>query len=420
MQDFQYQADEFYCEEVPLARIARDVGTPFYLYSHQALTRNFRAFDSAFEPIPHLVAYAVKANASLAILQLLARAGSGADIVSGGELFRALKAGMDPHRIVFAGVGKSREEIREALCQDILIFNVESPQELERIQEVAAESGRKARVAIRVNPDIDPQTHPYIATGLEKSKFGIGMGQALAVCQSVAALSHVELVGLHQHIGSQLVRIQPFVDALQRTLNLADVLREKGIPLEYLNLGGGLGIQYHQEPPPLPGDLARAVLPLLKDRKITLILEPGRSVVGQAGVLVTRVLYTKAGEKKRFVITDAGMNDLIRPGLYEAYHEIRPVVRVPGAPEEIVDVVGPVCESGDFLARDRALAPCRPGDLLAVMSAGAYGFVMASNYNARPRAAEVMVCKDRYAVIRNREGYEDLIRGEQIPEFLND
>lgn len=417
MHEFRYRNQELYCEQVPISAVAEKVGTPFYLYSHQTLLNHYRAYDAAFSAMPHIVAYAVKANANLAILRLFAKEGSGADIVSGGELFRALKAGIAPQKMVFAGVGKSREEIREALKSDILLFNVESSQELALINEVAAQIKSRARVALRVNPHIDPKTHPYISTGLKKSKFGISIKQAVEEYKTARTLKHIEMVGVHTHIGSQLTQIKPFVEALERILELTEQIQDMGIPIKYLDIGGGLGITYSAEEPPHPKDLAEAVLPLLKGKGYTLILEPGRVLVGNAGALITRVLYTKASEEKQFVIVDAGMNDLIRPSLYEAYHEIQPVLRQ-NRPERVVDVVGPICESGDFLAKERSLPECHSGELLAVMSAGAYGFSMASNYNARPRAPEVLVHGDRYEVIRERESLEDLTRGERIPSFL--
>jgi diaminopimelate decarboxylase len=418
MHDFQYRQGELYCEAVPLSRIAKEVGTPCYVYSHATLVRHFRAFDSAFQDVPHIVAFAVKANSNLAILRLMANEGSGADIVSGGELYRAIKAGVAPSKIVFAGVGKSREELRLALEAGVLMFNVESAAELREINDVAAETGHKARVALRINPDIDPKTHPYISTGLKKSKFGISADRAFDEFQSAASLSHIEVVGVHAHIGSQLTDVTPFVDSLKKVLALVEALKAHGTDVRYINIGGGLGITYSDEAPPLPQELAKAISPLLRDLKCVLIMEPGRVIVGNAGLLLTRVLYTKEGEAKRFVIVDAAMNDLIRPSLYGAYHEIRPVKETGEASTITVDIVGPVCESGDFLARDRAMPESRAGDLLAVMSAGAYGFVMASNYNSRPRAAEVLIRDREMHVIRSREDYADLIRGEVIPTFL--
>ncbi|MGH9896572.1 MAG: diaminopimelate decarboxylase, partial [bacterium] len=350
------------------------VGTPCYVYSHATLVRHFRAFDGAFSSVPHILAFAMKANSNLAILRLMAREGSGADIVSGGELYRTLIAGIPASKIVFAGVGKSRAEIREALEADILMFNVESSEELRVIDEVAAEMGRRARVALRINPDIDPKTHPYISTGMKKSKFGISADRALDEYKLASSLPHIEVVGVHKHIGSQLTDVTPFVDALKKILVLVEAVQQQGATIRYINIGGGLGITYSDEKPPHPEELAQAISPLLRDLKCVLIMEPGRVIVGNAGVLITRVLYQKPGDAKRFVIVDAAMNDLLRPSLYGAYHEIRPVRETPQAVTHTVDVVGPVCESGDFLARDRAMPEVKPGELLAVMSAGAYGF----------------------------------------------
>ncbi len=422
MPDFHYQDGEFYCEAVPLRRIADAVGTPCYVYSHARLLRQFRSFDSAFNDVPHIVAYAIKANSNLAILRVLAKEGGGGDIVSGGELYRALQAGIEPRRIVFAGVGKTDEEIRYALKSDILMFNVESSAELRAIDRVAAELDTKARVALRINPDIDPKTHPYISTGLKKSKFGISAERALDEFKLATTLPHVEIVGVHKHIGSQLTEVSPFVDALKKILGLVEQLKGIGVQVRYLNVGGGLGIVYQDETPPQPQDLAQAIAPLVKDLKCVLIFEPGRSIVGNAGVLVTKVLYHKANPDKAFIIVDAAMNDLIRPSLYGAYHEIKPA-REPRSKvkkQVLADVVGPVCESGDFLAKDRMMPLVDPGELLVVMSAGAYGFSMASNYNSRPRAPEVLVREGEFHVIRAREDFADLVRGESIPAFLNE
>jgi diaminopimelate decarboxylase len=418
MHHFQYRQGEFHCEDVPLSRIAKEVGTPYYVYSHATLVRHFHALDSAFQSVPHIIAFAMKANSNLAILRLMAREGSGADIVSGGELYRALKAGVPPSKIVFAGVGKSREEIRYALKSGILMFNVESSDELRVIDDVAAELRTKARVALRVNPEVDPKTHPYISTGMKKSKFGISADRALEEFKLASSLRHIDVAGVHKHIGSQLTEIAPFVDALKKVLELVEQLKGQGIDIRYLNIGGGLGITYSDETPPEPKDLAAAISPLLRDLKCTVIMEPGRVIVGNAGALVTRVLYRKTSDAKRFVIVDAAMNDLIRPSLYGAFHDIKPVRETPGAASVTVDVVGPVCESGDFLAKDRALPEVRDGDLLAVMSAGAYGFVMASNYNSRPRVPEILVKGKEIHVIRRRESLADLVRGETIPSFL--
>ncbi len=420
MHDFQYRQGELYCEDVPLGRIAKEVGTPCYVYSHHTLMRHFRAYDSAFQSIPHILAFAMKANSNLAILKLMANEGSGVDIVSGGELYRAMKAGVPASKIVFAGVGKSADEIAEALKADILMFNVESSEELRAINDVSASMGKRARVALRINPDIDPKTHPYISTGLKKSKFGIGADRAMEEFRLASTLSHIDVVGVHKHIGSQLTEVTPFVEALKKVLSLVQALKDQGIDIRYINIGGGLGITYSDETPPQPKDLADAISPLVRDLKCVLIMEPGRVIVGNAGVLLTKVLYTKDGEAKRFVIVDAAMNDLIRPSLYGAYHDIRPLYeRANQTQRSLVDVVGPVCESGDFLAKDRMMPAVNAGELLVVMSAGAYGFVMASNYNSRPRVPEVLVKGGEVHVIRERESYGDLVRGERIPAFLS-
>lgn len=418
MHYFEYKGDELHCEEISIAEIAAKVGTPFYLYSHRTLTQHYRVFDEAFSPIPHLICFAVKANSNLAILKLFAEMGGGADVVSGGELYRSLKAGIPPERIVFAGVGKTREEIAYALKSDILMFNVESSQELQLLEEVAASIGTNAKVALRVNPDVDPSTHPYISTGLKKSKFGIDISLALEEYQVAQNLPHIDIVGIHQHIGSQITEVSPFVDALEKIADLVESLRELDLDIRYLDVGGGLGITYKDEEPPPPKEFAEALIGVIKDLGCTVILEPGRVIAGNAGILVTRVLYTKRTPAKNFVVVDAGMNDLIRPSLYGSYHSILPVKKLPSAPGLVADVVGPICESGDFLAKDREIPEPEMGDLLAVMSAGAYGFTMSSNYNSRPRASEVMVKGGKFYIIRERESYEDLIRGEHVPDFL--
>ncbi|CUS33798.1 Diaminopimelate decarboxylase [Candidatus Nitrospira nitrosa] len=421
MNSFEYQQGELYCERVPVSRIAKELGTPCYIYSHETLIRHFHAYDSAFKDIPHVIAFAMKANSNLAILRLMAREGSGVDIVSGGELFRAMKAGVPASKIVFAGVGKSPDEIRDALKANILMFNVESAAEIRAINDVAASVGMKARIALRINPDVDPKTHPYISTGMKKSKFGIAADRALEEYKIASSMSHIDVVGVHAHIGSQLTDVTPFVDSLRKVVALIDTLKSHDINIRYLNIGGGLGITYSDEKPPLPQDLAHAISPLVKGLGLTLVMEPGRVIVGNAGILVTKALYEKAGETKHFVIVDAAMNDLIRPSLYGAYHEIRPVNEAAAhRPKQLVDIVGPVCESGDFLAKDRSLPNIQPDDLLAVMSAGAYGFVMASNYNSRPRVPEVLVKGGEFHVIRDRETYDDLVKGEIIPSFLNE
>ncbi len=417
MHYFHYKNKELSCEEVPLRRIARKVGTPFYLYSYRTLKRHFQAFDSAFAQAPHLICYSVKANSNLAVLRTFFNLGGGADIVSGGELMRALRAGADPRKIVFSGVGKKKEEIKYALDSNILIFNAESSQELITIDSAARKAGKVARIALRVNPDIDPLTHPYITTGLKKNKFGIDIKNSLQQYREARKLKNLEIVGVDCHIGSQLTEIKPFVDALKSIKDLIVQLKKEGIKISFLDLGGGLGITYNEEAPPHPKQYAKALLKELKGLKCTLILEPGRVLTGNAGILVTRVLYTKESEEKNFIVVDAGMNDLIRPSLYGAFQEIVPV-KMRSANEIVADVVGPICETGDFLARDRRLPRFRPGELMAVMSSGAYGFVMSSNYNSRTRAAEVMVSGKDFYVVRENESYEDLIRGERIPEFL--
>ncbi len=418
MHEFRFRGDALHCEGVPVAKIAAEVGTPAYVYSHATLTRHFRVFDEAFASVPHLVCFALKANANLAVLRLFAGLGGGLDVVSAGELFRGLRAGVPPQRIVYAGVGKSRDEIAYALKSDILMFNVESEQELRLIHEVASGMGSTARVALRVNPDVDPKTHPYISTGLRQSKFGIAIDQAADLYEAARRLRSLEVVGIHQHIGSQITSVRPFVDALEKTASLVRRLRDRGTHIRYVDVGGGLGITYKDEEPPLPGDLARGLLEIVRDLGATLLLEPGRVLVGNAGILVTRVLYTKETPAKNFLVVDAGMNDLARPSLYGSYHAIQPVQRTAGRPEVTVDVVGPICESGDFLAKERRLPACEPGELLAVMSAGAYGHTMSSNYNARPRAPEILVRGDRYYVVRERETLDDLIHGEHTLDEL--
>ncbi|MBF0418884.1 MAG: diaminopimelate decarboxylase [Magnetococcales bacterium] len=415
MDHFHYQDDRLHCEEVPLDHIAQAVGTPFYCYSERTLRHHLRVFQQAFAQTPHLICYSVKANSNLAVLDVLARDGAGFDIVSGGELQRVQRIGCPGNKIVFSGVGKTREEIRQALNHGILMFNVESRSELYRIDSLAGELGVKAPVALRINPDVDPKTHPHISTGLKRNKFGIAFPNALALYQDASRLPHIQIKGLDCHIGSQLTTLSPFVDALKRIVTLVSALKRDGIALSYLDLGGGLGIPYDQSlTPPLPDHYANALMDELSGFNLTLILEPGRVIVGNAGVLVTRVEYIKENEDKRFVITDAGMNDLLRPALYDAYHGIQPVVRRFGREEEVMDVVGPICESGDYFARDRLLPAFIEGELLAVRSAGAYGFVMSGNYNTRPKVAEVMVRGDRFAVVRRRETVEEILHHESL------
>ncbi len=418
MHHFHYRDNELYCEEVPIQKIAAEVGTPFYLYSHATLKRHFLIFNEAFEGIDRLVCYSAKANTNLALLKLFANLGGGLDIVSGGELYRGLKAGFPPDRIVYSGVGKRVDEIDYALHTDILMFNVESLEELAVINQRAGLLAKQAPVAIRVNPDVDPGTHPYISTGLEKNKFGIDTKTAIEGYKAAGRLENIAVVGIDCHIGSQITEAKPFEDALKSLERLITELKSLGIKIKYLDMGGGLGITYDAESPPHPREYARAIIDSLKGIDLQLILEPGRVIVGNAGTLITRVLYRKTAPVKEFVITDAGMNDLMRPSLYKAFHAIQPVVKTVRAPIK-ADVVGPICESGDFLAVDREIPDVKQGDLLAVMSAGAYGFTMSSNYCSRLRVPEVMVAEDRFYVVRTRQTYEDLVAGETIPPFLN-
>jgi diaminopimelate decarboxylase len=413
MDHFQYQDGRLYAEDVALDDIAARYGTPCYIYSRATLERHWHVFDDALGDHPHLICYAVKANSSLAVLQVLARLGSGFDIVSEGELARVLRAGGDPARIVFSGVGKRTAEMRAALQAGIRCFNIESEAELERLNRVAADSGHIAPVSIRVNPDVDAQTHPYISTGLRDNKFGIDVDQALDVYRRASGMPHLRVTGIDCHIGSQLTATAPFVDALLRVLQLVDRLQAEGIELAHIDLGGGLGIPYGAgDEPPLPDSYARELLSHMADRPQELLLEPGRAIAGNAGLLLTRVEYLKHTAHKNFAIVDAAMNDLQRPALYDAWHDILPVQPRDGETRPY-DVVGPVCETGDFLGKGRDLR-LQEGDLLAVRSAGAYGFTMSSNYNSRPRATEVMVDGDRVSIIRERESLEDLYRHEQL------
>ncbi|WP_432414600.1 diaminopimelate decarboxylase [Chromohalobacter israelensis] len=411
MDHFNYRDGHLHAENVPLADIAERFGTPCYVYSRATFTRHFKAYSDALGDHPHLICYAVKANSNLAVLDLLARLGAGFDIVSRGELERVLAAGGDPAKVVFSGVAKQAGEMARALEVGIKCFNVESLPELERLNQVAGECGQVARVSLRVNPDVDAKTHPYISTGLKANKFGIAVDEAFAVYQRAAELPNLEIVGLDCHIGSQLTELAPFLDALDRLLILLDRLNEAGITIEHLDLGGGLGVPYQDEQPPTPYDYARALLERLDGRDLTLLFEPGRSIAANAGVMLTRVEYLKPGETQHFAIVDAGMNDLIRPALYQAWQRIVPVDTRQARETAVYDVVGPVCETGDFLGKARELA-IAPGDLLAVRSAGAYGFVMASHYNSRPRPAELMVDGDNVQVVRERETLDALWAGE--------
>jgi diaminopimelate decarboxylase len=422
MHHFIYKDNQLYCESVAVADIAKAVGTPFYLYSSATLTHHFNTFDKSFGELPHMTCFAVKACSNLAVLRLFATLGGGADIVSGGELYRSMKAGIDPRRIIYSGVGKTEEELRYGLVSGILMFNVESEQELERLQRVAQEQELVAPVSFRINPDVDPKTHAYISTGLAKNKFGIPIEQAEKVYLRARDMPHIKIMGVSCHIGSQLTEVSPFTETLQKVKLFIGRLEAHGISIEYLDLGGGLGVRYQDEKPPHPQEYARALTEEMAGLECTLILEPGRVIVSNAGVLISQVLYTKETGTKNFIIVDAAMNDLARPSLYDAHHDILPVIREAGKADadslHMADVVGPICDTGDFLARDRQLAVFEQGDLMAVMNSGAYGFTMSSNYNSRPRAAEVLVREDQFYVIRERENYETLIRDESIPDFL--
>lgn len=411
MDFFPYQNGQMLAEQCDVAEIAARHGTPCYIYSRAALETHFRQYQEALSGQDHLVCYAVKANSNLAVLDVLARLGAGFDIVSGGELERVIAAGGDPAKIVFSGVGKTPGEMAKALQLDIACFNLESAAELEVLAGVAAREGRVARVSVRVNPDVDAQTHPYISTGLRENKFGVTMEEAIAVYQRAAELEFIDVVGVDCHIGSQLTQISPFIDALKRLLSMVDQLAELGIELHHLDLGGGLGVCYKDEQPPSVGDYIAAVRAELGDRKLKLVFEPGRSIAANAGILVTRVEYLKPTPEHNFALVDAAMNDMIRPALYQAWLDIRPVDSQSQGHTASWDVVGPVCETGDFLGKNRELS-LNQGDLLALSGAGAYGFTMSSNYNSRPRAAEIMVDGSDTHLVRQRERLEDLVRGE--------
>ncbi|WP_024461711.1 diaminopimelate decarboxylase [Marinimicrobium sp. LS-A18] len=412
MQPFERRDGELFVEDVPLARIAEQFGTPTYVYSRAAFTQHYLAYAQALGDHPGMVCYAIKANSNLAVLNLLARLGAGFDIVSGGELERVLRAGGDPKRVVFSGVGKTREEMTQALNAGIFCFNVESEAELEQLSQVASELGKAANISLRVNPDVDAQTHPYISTGLKENKFGIDIERAPAVYRRAAELPGLSVQGLDCHIGSQLTQLAPFMDALDRLLVLVDELAGEGIHIHHLDLGGGLGVTYRDETPPPVSDYMDAIKARLGDRKLSLMFEPGRSIAANAGVLLTQVLYLKPTEHKNFAIIDGAMNDNIRPSLYQAWQNIVPV-REHGGEVKTWDLVGPVCETGDFLGKDRSLA-LQAGDVLAMLSAGAYGFGMSSNYNSRGRPAEVLVDGDRAHRVRARETIDDQLRGEQV------
>jgi diaminopimelate decarboxylase len=412
-----YQNDTLFIENLPLTEIAQQFGTPCYVYSEAALTSAFETYREAFKAQDPLICYAVKANSNLSVLRHFARLGAGFDLVSGGELARVLAAGADPKKLVFSGVGKNASEMEQALNAGILCFNVESVNELVRLNAVAGRLGKQAPISLRVNPDVDAKTHPYISTGLKGNKFGIAFSDARAAYREAASLPHLRVVGIDSHIGSQLTDASPIVDALDRVLVLVDQLREDGIELEHIDIGGGIGIRYTDETLPDMHEFAARVAERFAGRTEKLVMEPGRSLVGNAGVLLTKIEFLKLGEEKHFALIDAAMNDLMRPALYSAYHRIEPVVKRHDVAAEKMDVVGPVCESGDFLGKDRELA-VKEGDLLAVLSAGAYGFTMASNYNTRPRAAEVLVSGKEARLIRHRETVDELLANER--ELLQD
>ena len=413
MDYFNYRDGQLFAEDVALADIAKAHGSPCYVYSRATLERHWRAFDEALSDLPHLVCFAVKANSNLGVLNVLARLGSGFDIVSVGELERVIAAGGDPKKVVFSGVGKQAHEMRRALEVDIHCFNVESIPELDRLNAVAGEMGKTARISLRVNPDVDAKTHPYISTGLKQNKFGIEINEALSIYKKAASLPHLEIVGVDCHIGSQLTELAPFLDALDRVLALVDKLAAEGIQLKHLDLGGGLGVRYNDETPPEPSTYVTALAEKLKDKPYEIILEPGRAIAANAGVLLTTVEFLKPGEAKNFAVIDAAMNDLIRPSLYQAWQNIIPVNENQAGDAGLYDLVGPICETGDFLGKDRQLT-LQEGALLAVRSSGAYGFTMASNYNTRPRVAEVMVDGANVHVVRQRETIAELFANESI------
>lgn len=416
---FEYRKNELYVEDISLATLARKYKTPLYVYSYNQLHDNFLNFKKAFQKVDHLICYSMKANSNRSILKTFINEGGGVDVVTGGELKRALEAGCPANRIVFAGVGKSEEEIAAALKVGILQFNVESVEELDAINRVAKQLNKKAPIAIRVNPHVDPKTHPYISTGLKKSKFGISHTQVLEVYKYAKSLSHLEITGIDCHIGSQLTKVSPFIEAAKRVKDLILKLEKAGVILRNIDIGGGLGVSYKNETPPKPADYAKAILSVFGNKpKQKLIFEPGRFLVAQSGVLLTKVLYNKERDTKHFVIVDAASNDLMRPALYDAYHTILPLQKNPKSKEIKVDVVGPICETGDFLAHDRPLQKVGHGDYLAVMTAGAYGFSMSSNYNSRPRVPEILVDGKKDFVIREREKLEDLTKYEKVPPFL--
>lgn len=417
---FHYEKGELFCESTPLSEIVQKIGTPLYLYSYYSLIDNYRKVKNAFHKLSPLICYALKANGNLTLSRILATEGAGCEIVSGGELYKALQAGFLPQKIVFAGPGKNEKEIEYALKENVFILNVESASEIKLIEKIVRRTGRVARISLRINPDIDAGTHRYITTGKKENKFGLDFNQAEELYEKIKNSSLLEPLGIHVHIGSQITSPHPYLKTLEKVGEFFDLLKEKGLDLQYIDIGGGFGISYQEGKPPLDiENLAEKIYPLLEKRKAKLIMEPGRFLVASAGILITQVLYKKRGGEKIFIIVDAGMNDLIRPSLYGAYHQIKKVKEPYNKDSlEMIDVVGPVCESGDFFAKDRKLPSIEEGEELAIMDTGAYSFSMSSSYNARPRAAEVLVKDDRWWIIRKRETYPDLIRGERIPHQL--
>jgi len=413
MDYFEYKSGQLYAEKVAISELIKQQGTPCYIYSKATLERHWNAFDSAFGQHPHLICYAVKANSNLAVLNILARLGSGFDIVSGGELSRVLKAGGDPKKVVFSGVGKRVDEIEFALNTGIRCFNIESEPELYRINKIAGRLNKTAQVSFRVNPNVNPETHPYISTGLKENKFGIDIEIAPQIYQKAITLSHIEVVGIDCHIGSQLTELAPFLDTLTRVLKLKETLNDLGIKIHHLDLGGGLGVPYTNETPPEPFEYASELIKRINDTDLEIILEPGRAIAANAGILVTKVEHIKITAEKNFAIVDAAMNDLLRPALYQANQQIIPIIKGSQKRPYIYDLVGPICETGDFLGKNRKLALAE-GDLLAIRSSGAYGFVMSSNYNSRPRPPEIMVDGSQFHCVRQRETFDDLIKGENI------
>jgi diaminopimelate decarboxylase len=417
MHFFNYRDGQLYAEDVPLSQIVRRVGTPAYVYSHRTFERHFMVFDGSFKSLPHITCYSCKANSNVALLRTVAQLGGGADVVSGGELFRALKASIPPNRIVFSGVGKTEAEITYAVQSAILMINMESADEVRTVARIGRRMQTKIPVSIRVNPEIDPKTHPYITTGLKKNKFGVLWQEARGLYREIAKEPYLTPIGISSHIGSQITQMEPFIEAVRSLRRMVAELKREGIALTYIDIGGGLGISYKGELPPHPEHYGRAIEKELKGTGLTLILEPGRVIVGNSGIFVTKVLYVKKTPQKTFYIVDGAMNDLVRPALYDAYHEIVPLHEA-GAKRVKVDVVGPICESGDFLAKDRKMPELGPGAVVAVLGAGAYGFSMSSNYNSRRKVPEVLVRGDEFFVVRKRERMTDLVRGESIPEFL--